>query len=105
MTKPLFDLTGKVALITGGNGGIGLGMAEGLAQSGAAVAIWGQNPDKNKSAQEKLAAYGGKVLVQTVDVADEAAVIAGVAEALNVSDAWISSPPTPAWAPARRLLK
>ena len=83
MTKPLFDLTGKVALITGGNGGIGLGMAEGLAQSGAAVAIWGQNPDKNKSAQEKLAAYGGKVLVQTVDVADEAAVIAGVAEALE----------------------
>lgn len=77
-----FDLTGKVALITGGNGGIGLGMAEGLAAAGANVAIWGQNPEKNAKAEAKLKGYGGEVLVQTVDVNDEAAVVAAVAEVL-----------------------
>lgn len=80
--KP-FDLTGKVALITGGNGGIGLGMAEGLAASGAKVAVWGLNPEKNAAAEARLKAYGGDVLVQRVDVADEAAVVAGVADVLN----------------------
>jgi NAD(P)-dependent dehydrogenase (short-subunit alcohol dehydrogenase family) len=80
--KP-FDLTGKVALVTGGNGGIGLGMAEGLAAAGAKVAIWGQNPEKNKKAEATLKAYGVDVLVQAVDVADEAAVVAGVAEVLK----------------------
>lgn len=79
-----FDLTGKVALVTGGNGGIGLGMAQGLAQAGASLAIWGQNPDKNARAEAALKSYGGDVLVQTVDVADEADVVAGVAEALKV---------------------
>ena len=77
-----FDLTGKVGLITGGNGGIGLGMAEGLAAAGARVAVWGQNPDKNAKAEETLKAYGVDVLVQKVDVADEAAVVAAVAEVL-----------------------
>ena len=46
----LFDLEGRVALVTGGNGGIGLGMAEGLASAGAAVAIWGTNEAKNAAA-------------------------------------------------------
>ncbi len=67
--KP-FDLTGKVALVTGGNGGIGLGMAEGLAQAGAKVVIWGQNPEKNEAAEKKLKSHGGEVLVQRVDVGD-----------------------------------
>lgn len=80
--KP-FDLTGKVALVTGGNGGIGLGMAEGLASAGATVAIWGQNPDKNAKAEAALKACGGEVLAQQVDVADEASVVAGVAEVLK----------------------
>ena len=80
--KP-FDLTGKVALVTGGNGGIGLGMAEGLAAAGAKVAIWGQNPEKNAKAEATLKAHGVDVLVQRVDVADEAAVVAGVAEAIR----------------------
>lgn len=77
-----FDLKGKVGLITGGNGGIGLGMAEGLAAAGASVAIWGQNPEKNAKAEATLKGYGVEVLVQTVDVNDEAAVVAGVAEVL-----------------------
>jgi NAD(P)-dependent dehydrogenase (short-subunit alcohol dehydrogenase family) len=80
--KP-FDLTSKVALVTGGNGGIGLGMAEGLASAGAKVAIWGQNPEKNAKARDVLNAYGGEVLVQAVDVADEAAVVAAVAEVVR----------------------
>jgi NAD(P)-dependent dehydrogenase (short-subunit alcohol dehydrogenase family) len=68
--KP-FNLTGKVALITGGNGGIGLGMAEALAQAGAGVVIWGTNETKNKAAETALRAHGGKVLVQKVDVSNE----------------------------------
>jgi NAD(P)-dependent dehydrogenase (short-subunit alcohol dehydrogenase family) len=78
-----FDLSGKAALITGANGGIGLGMAEGLAAAGAKVAIWGQNPEKNATAETALKAYGGEVLVQKVDVNDEAAVVAGVAEVIK----------------------
>ena len=78
-----FDLTGKAALITGANGGIGLGMAEGLAAAGCKVAIWGQNPEKNAKAEAALKAYGGEVLVQKVDVNDEAAVVAGVAEVIK----------------------
>jgi len=74
MFKP-FDLTGKVALVTGGNGGIGLGMAEGLAQAGAAVEIWGTNKDKNARAKDKLSVYGVKISTRIVDVGDEQAVV------------------------------
>jgi NAD(P)-dependent dehydrogenase (short-subunit alcohol dehydrogenase family) len=66
-----FDLSGKVAVITGGNGGIGLGMAEGLVQAGAQVSVWGTNPDKNARALEQLSAYGPKVSAMRCDVADE----------------------------------
>ncbi len=76
-----FDLSGKVAVITGGNGGIGLGMAEGLAQAGAAVAIWGRNESKNASSVKQLSAYG-KAKAYVVDVSDEAAVIAGMEQTL-----------------------
>ena len=78
-----FDLRGKVALITGGNGGIGLGMAEGLAAAGADVVIWGGKPEKNASAEAKLRAHGRRVLVQRCDVADEQQVDACFAEALK----------------------
>jgi len=78
-----FDLTGKTALVTGGNGGIGLGMAEGLAAAGAKVAVWGLNPEKNAAAEAALKAHGGEVLVQRVDVSDEQQVVDGVAQALQ----------------------
>jgi NAD(P)-dependent dehydrogenase (short-subunit alcohol dehydrogenase family) len=70
--KP-FDLTGKVALVTGGNRGIGYGFAEALAQAGATVAIWGSNTANNDEAVKKLSAYG-KARAWTVNVADEKAV-------------------------------
>ncbi len=71
-----------MALITGGNGGIGLGLAEGLAEAGSAVVIWGTNEQKNRDAEAKLLGYGVKVLAQRVDVSDEAAVVAAMAEAV-----------------------
>jgi NAD(P)-dependent dehydrogenase (short-subunit alcohol dehydrogenase family) len=83
MSKHPFDLTGKVALVTGGNGGIGLGMAEGLARAGAAIAIWGQNETKNQAAEAKLRQYGGEVLVQRVDVSSEAAILDGIGAVLQ----------------------
>ena len=78
-----FDLTGKVALVTGGNGGIGFGMVEALAQAGADVVIWGSNGKKNTAAAEALKDSGVRVLTQVVDVADENAVREGMAEAVR----------------------
>ena len=69
-----FDLTGKVALITGGNSGIGLGMAQGLVQAGASVCIWGTNTNKNSDASKTLKSIGGDVLALKCDVSDEAQV-------------------------------
>lgn len=83
MTYKPFDLTGKVALVTGGNGGIGLGMAQALAQSGAGVAIWGTNAEKNRQAESELKGFDGRVLTQTIDVANEAQVVAGMKEVVE----------------------
>jgi NAD(P)-dependent dehydrogenase (short-subunit alcohol dehydrogenase family) len=69
-----FDLTGKVALVTGGNSGIGLGMARGLAQAGADVCIWGTNPKKNDEAVAALGAYGTRISSERCDVSDADAV-------------------------------
>ena len=80
MTYRAFDLTGKVALVTGGNSGIGLGMAEALAQAGAGVCIWGTNAAKNAVALETLRGHGGKVLAIGCDVGDEQAVEQAFAE-------------------------
>ena len=66
----IFDLSGRVAVITGGNGGIGLGIAQALASSGCNVSIWGRNAEKNKAAAATMAAVPGKVDTRICDVAD-----------------------------------
>jgi NAD(P)-dependent dehydrogenase (short-subunit alcohol dehydrogenase family) len=82
VAENLFDLTGKVALVTGGNSGLGFGFLRGLARAGADVVLWGRNPDNNEKAAEKLRGYGGKVVTDVVDVADEAQVVAGMERAV-----------------------
>ncbi len=67
----MFDLKGRVAFITGGNGGIGLGMAKGLALAGAAVIIGGRNKAKGKAALAELAALGAKSEFAELDVLQE----------------------------------
>jgi 2-deoxy-D-gluconate 3-dehydrogenase len=69
-----FDLTGRVAVVTGGNGGIGLGMARGLASAGAAIIVAGRNRGKSEKAVEELRALGVEAVAIEVDVADEASV-------------------------------
>jgi len=72
MSKGLFDLSGKVALITGGNGGIGLGFATGIARQGGSVAIWARNAEKNAAAKAALEAAGAaRVEAYQVDVSSE----------------------------------
>jgi 2-deoxy-D-gluconate 3-dehydrogenase len=76
MKTGLFDLSGKVAVVTGGNGGIGLGMAQGLADAGATIAVVGRNEAKSKAAAAALEQRGGKAIAVTADVTDKAAVAA-----------------------------
>jgi 2-deoxy-D-gluconate 3-dehydrogenase len=65
-----FDLDGQVAIVTGGNGGIGHAIALGLAGAGAKVAIWGRNGEKNAEALAALRAVGPQAVALPVDVAD-----------------------------------
>ena len=77
----LFDLSGKVAVVTGGNGGIGFGMARGLAEAGSAVVVAGRNADKSARAVKELQGLGAKAVAMEVDVASEASVTALVKRA------------------------
>ena len=83
MKKGIFDLSEKVVLITGGNGGIGLGMAEGLAECGANIAIWGRNKEKNEESKNLLSKYSIEVKTYEVDVSQEKEVINNVKSVLN----------------------
>jgi gluconate 5-dehydrogenase len=74
MTTKMFDLKGKVAIVTGGNGGIGLGIARGLAEAGADIAVVGRNEAKSKAAASELTARGVKAIAVVADVTDQAAV-------------------------------
>src|SRR5260370_21274351 len=78
MTTKLFDLSGKVTIVTGGNGGIGLGMALGLAEAGADIAIVGRNEAKSVAAVDDVKQRGAKAISVTADVTDKAAVEAMV---------------------------
>jgi len=67
----MFDLKGRVAVITGGNGGIGLGMGKGLAQAGASIVIGARNPVKNANAVKEIEALGAKVIAIETNVRDD----------------------------------
>jgi NAD(P)-dependent dehydrogenase (short-subunit alcohol dehydrogenase family) len=74
-------MTGKVVVISGGNAGIGLGFARGIARVGGDVVIWGRRKEKNEAARAALAGFGTRVIGQEVDVSDEARVIEAMNEA------------------------
>jgi NAD(P)-dependent dehydrogenase (short-subunit alcohol dehydrogenase family) len=79
----IFDLTGRTAVITGGNGGIGLGIAQALNAEGCNVSIWGRNAEKNTSAAATMSAGPGKVHTQVCDVTDSASVKAAMQATLD----------------------
>src|SRR6478672_11931863 len=78
MKTGLFDLGGKVAIVTGGNGGIGLGMARGLAEAGADIVIVGRNEAKSNAAVDDIKQRGAQSISVVADVTDKAAVDAMV---------------------------
>ena len=71
----MIDLAGKVFVITGGNGGLGLAMAEGIVAAGGAVSIWGRNEDKNVKAVARIEELGGRATAHVCDVCDEQQVV------------------------------
>ena len=79
----LFDLSGRVAIVTGGNGGIGLGMAKGMAAAGAAVVVAGRDAAKNAAAVKELQALGGKASAIAVDVLKEESCRALIADTVK----------------------
>jgi NAD(P)-dependent dehydrogenase (short-subunit alcohol dehydrogenase family) len=79
----MFDLKGHVTLITGGNGGIGLGMARGLAKCGADIAIWGRNMEKGARAEKELRGLGIKAKAFQCDVTREDQIAKAMAETLD----------------------
>ena|SRR5260221_7819554 len=79
----IFDLSGRVAVITGGNGGIGLGIAQALAAAGCNVSIWARNAEKNKNAAATMAGCAGKVDTRICDVSDATSVTSAMAATLD----------------------
>lgn len=103
MKGQLFDLQGKVAIVTGGNGGIGLGIATGLASAGAGVIVAARNPEKNQAAVGALREIGAEAMAVPVDVNNESSVKAMVKEAVaafgridilvNNAGIWVANAP------------
>lgn len=84
MGSGLFDCSGKVTLVTGGNSGIGLGFARGVAQQGGDLVLWGRNAERNEAAKAQLMELGaGRVSCQQVDVTDEQAIIDGYRQLID----------------------
>lgn len=83
MNRQIFDLEGHVAVMTGGNAGLGLAMAKGLAKAGANIAVWGRNADKNAQAAEALTSLGIEAASFACDVTDDASCEAAFAETLT----------------------
>ncbi len=79
----MFDLSGRVAVVTGGNGGIGLGIARGLAQAGASLAIWARDAAKNEAAVKELESLGVRALALPCDVGEEAQLATATAETVK----------------------
>lgn len=79
----IFDLNGRVAVVTGGNGGIGLGIATALAEAGCTVSIWGRSAEKNAQAAATISAKAGRVETRVCDVTDVAAVKTAMAATLE----------------------
>jgi NAD(P)-dependent dehydrogenase (short-subunit alcohol dehydrogenase family) len=77
------DLTGQVAVVTGGNGGIGLGFARGCAGAGAAIAVWARNAEKSAAAVDELRGLGVDAIAVTCDVSDEGSVAAAREETID----------------------
>lgn len=83
MTGDLFDLRGRVAVVTGGNGGIGLGIARGLASAGAVVVVAARNPEKTAAAVQELRLLGSDAAGISIDVSDDGSVKAAVDETIS----------------------
>ncbi|MDB5316256.1 MAG: 2-deoxy-D-gluconate 3-dehydrogenase [Rhodospirillales bacterium] len=75
----MFDLSGRVAFVTGGNGGIGLGLASGLAKAGAKIMVAARNPAKNAAAVAELRALGAEAEATHTDITDPASITAAIA--------------------------
>ena len=102
----LFDLKGKVAIVTGGNGGIGLGCARGMAEAGAAVAVVGRNAEKSAAAVAGLEALGARAMAVQADVSREAdvqAMVRTVAERLGRVDILVNNAGTNIRKPPQEL--
>lgn len=96
----IFDLSGRVAVVTGGNGGIGLGIAQALAAEGCAVSIWGRNAEKNARAVASITGKGGKAEARICDVTDATSVKAAMQATLDDSAASTVALPMPGSAAA-----